>query len=328
MPNFLRQPTWLIVASSVLLAIIAVIRAFVAPSVVDTAAASGMPLSVWLEGAREFSPILYVALVVLAVVCCMVNVLSTSLYSIETGRRTTLPLQIWVLFGCGVVFPQHALTAYVAAFIMTMALKRVARSFKRSYSFGAVFSASFAFGILPLLYAPFAVLYALLPIVWTMTRRTLREFVVGGVGLILPLLATAYIELCRGGEFGHIFEVLGGELSGVNYLGVVRPSAFVFSVVVVWFAAALTITMTTLADSALLRTKPRTMCYVHSVLLVGLLVSVFLGGSDSSLVPSLAVLIALLSPNAFGRDWALVSTISCVAFAVIVVVYNIIALSA
>jgi hypothetical protein len=57
MPNFLRQPTWLIIASSVLLAIIAIVRAFVAPSVIDTAAASNLPLSVWLEGVRELSPV-------------------------------------------------------------------------------------------------------------------------------------------------------------------------------------------------------------------------------------------------------------------------------
>lgn len=327
MPNFLRQPTWLIVASSVLLAIIAIVRAFVAPSVIDTAAASNLPLSVWLEGVREFSPVLYVTLVILAVVCCMVNVLSTSLYSVESGRRTTLPLQIWVLFGCGVAFPQHALTAYVAAFILTIALKRVARSFKRSYSFGTVFSASFAFGILPLLYAPFVVLYGALPIVWTLTRRTLREFVVGGIGLILPLFATAYIGWCQGGEFGAIFDTIGNELSGVNYLTAIRPSAFVFSVIVVWFATALTITMTTLADSAMLRTKPRTMSYIHSILLVVLALSMFLGGSTSLPTASLAVLIALLSPNAFGRGWTLVSTISCVALLLIVVAYNIIALS-
>lgn len=328
MPNILRQPTWLIVASSVLLAVIAVVRAFVAPSAVDIAVASSLPLSEWLEGASELSPILYFVLVVMAIVCCMVNVLSTSLYSIEAGRRTTLPLQLWVLFGCGVVFPQNALTAYVAAFILSMALKNVARSFKRSYSFGAVFSASFAFGILPLLYAPFVVLYVVLPVVWTVARRTLRELVVSAVGMALPVLATAYVTWSMGGENGHIFGAIADSLTGTNALALARPSAFTFSVGVVWIIAALTLVMATLADSGRLRTKPRTMSYIHALLMIAMIVSMTFGGSGSTIIPSLAVLVALQSPNAFGRGWVLISSISCIAFAILVVVHNIVALFA
>lgn len=324
MPNILRQPTPLVVVTSVLLAIISIVRGVVAPSAIDAVGTGYMPLSEWMERLSELSPVLYIILTTLMVVCCMVNVLSASLYSIESGRRTTLPLQVWVLLGCGVVFPFRALTAYVTAFVLSIALKCVARSFKRSYSFGAVFSASFAFGLLPLFGASFAWLYLILPVMWTLARRTFREVVVGCVGVLLPLFSAAYIYWCRGEAFGLLFEMLyDGACSPLK----IALSGIQIGVVGVWVLTALMLSITMMANASSLRTKPRTMGYIHTLLLIVLLVSLVCGGG-SIVVPSMAVLVALLSPNALGRGLLTkILSMAYIVFAIVILAYNIFALS-
>lgn len=310
-----------VVVSSVLLAIVCVVRAFVAPTTIDIVGASRMPLAEWLEGVGSM-PALYVVLVVLAVVCCMVNVLSTSIYSIARGRRTTFPLLVWTLAGCGVVFPAQSLSAFVAAFVMTVALKNVARSFKRSYSFGAVFSSSFALGLLPLLHAPFVVVYAALPVVWTLTRRTLRELVVGVVGALMPLLSVAYILWIKGYGFGYLFSLLSNEAFGHDYKLLAGVGSMQGVALVMWLLVAVICMVVSLAGSATLRAKPRTMAYVHSLVLVALLLTLTMGGGTFMMIPTAAVCVALLSPNVFGRRLADYASILFLAFAIVVVFYN------
>lgn len=321
MPDFSRQPTPLIVVSSIFFLMLAVARVVASPSMVELAGENIMPLSVWLEGCRTTSMWLYVSLVGVALLACMIGVLRTSIFCVEVGRRSVLPLQMWVLVGCGVAFPQRALTAYVAAFIMTIALKSVARSFKRSYSFGPVFSASFAFGVLPLLYAPFVVIYPALGVVWAMCRRTFREFFVGVVGVLLPVLATSYIDWLSGGEGVQIFRALA---DGVVPSWSVELTVFQEVVLGVMLLQMVSMLVAFVLTASTLRAKPRVMGYVQLILGGALLLALVLGGDPIVLIPTLAVLMALLLPNVFGRRGvATLSSINYMLVVVVVLMYNI-----
>jgi hypothetical protein len=229
---------------------------------------------------------------------------------------------MWVLAGCGVLFPRHALTAYIAACVMTIALQATARSFKRSYSFGPVFTASFAFGVLPLLYAPFAVIYPVMGVVWTMCRRTLREFVVGVVGVLLPLLTTSYICWLSGGEATAIFRTL---IEGLTPSGVFEFTPLQMVVCGVMLLQMMSMAVALGLSASSLRAKPRIMSYVQLLLCGALLGALALGGYPVVMIPTLAVLMSQLTPNIFGRrrGVAVLSSTTYMLFVIVVLIYNI-----
>ncbi len=306
--NILRQSTPFVVISAVVLAVLGLVRGFVSPTSAEMLGASDMPLAVWLEGARDVGMGLYVPLVLLAVLFCMINTLSASLYSVDVGGRTTLPLQVWCVAGCCAVFPEQTLSSFVAAWLMTVVLKNVAKSYKRSYSFGAVFMASFAVGVLPLIYAPFVVLYGVLPVVWLLAKRTSREMMVGMVGGALPMLGAAYVYWACGGEFGYVFRLLYDEAVGYGYFGMIPFAVPQIVLLAMLLAVAVTFAVAMANSSGGMRSKARVTGYIHILMLVALAGSLLLGGSTLMLVPASAVAVALLSPKAFGRGFATLSS--------------------
>ena len=321
--NLLRQSSVISVVSAVVLAVLAVVRGFVAPVVAEGVGCSVMPLTMWLEGAREVGLGLYVPLVVVVIALCMVNTLSASLYNVDAGGRSTLPLQTWVLMGCCACFPVQSLSSFVAAWLMTIAMKQVAKAYKRSYSFGAVFIASFVMGMLPLIHAHFVVLLVLLPLVWLLTKRTSRELFVGVVGGVLPLFVASYVYWLQGEGFGTVFRMLGEGFGGANGFKMMHLGGLQIEVMAMWIAVAVMFSVGMIGSSASMRSKARVTGYLQIILLAVLAVTPLLGGGGAMMVPTLAVLTALLSPKAFGRGYAFWSSTIYTVFEASVVCYNI-----
>lgn len=321
--NILRQSTPFCVVSAIVLAVLAVVRGFVAPSAAEAVGASGMPLAVWIEGCRNVGLGLYVPLTLVAVFLCLVNTLSASLYNVDAGGRSTLPLQVWVLAGCCAAFPAQALSAYVGAWLMTVALKNIAKAYKRSYSFGPVFLASFMIGVLPLLYAPFAVLIVVLPLVWLLAKRTSRELLVGMLGTMLPLFITSYVGWVRGGHFGSVYRLLGAEFCREGLFQTESVGALQVAVMVAWMTLAVTFSLGVIASSRFMRSKARVTGYIHIMLLGVLICSMSVGGSGLVVVPVLAVLLSQLAPKAFGKSFASLSSVVYLLFAAAAVCYTI-----
>ena len=321
--NILRQSTPFCVVSAIVLAVLAVVRGFVAPSAAEAVGASGMPLAVWIEGCRNVGLGLYIPLTLVAVFLCLVNTLSASLYNVDAGGRSTLPLQVWVLAGCCAAFPAQALSAYVGAWLMTVALKNIAKAYKRSYSFGPVFLASFMIGVLPLLYAPFAVLIVVLPLVWLLAKRTSRELLVGMLGAMLPLFITSYVGWVRGGHFGSVYRLLGAEFCREGLFQTESVGALQVAVMVAWMTLAVTFSLGVIASSRFMRSKARVTGYIHIMLLGVLICSMSVGGSGLVVVPVLAVLLSQLAPKAFGKSFASLSSAVYLLFAAAAVCYTI-----
>ena len=309
--------------SAIVLAVLAVVRGFVAPSAAEAVGASGMPLAVWIEGCRNVGLGLYIPLTLVAVFLCLVNTLSASLYNVDAGGRSTLPLQVWVLAGCCAAFPAQALSAYVGAWLMTVALKNIAKAYKRSYSFGPVFLASFMIGVLPLLYAPFAVLIVVLPLVWLLAKRTSRELLVGMLGAMLPLFITSYVGWVRGGHFGSVYRLLGAEFCREGLFQTESVGALQVAVMVAWMTLAVTFSLGVIASSRFMRSKARVTGYIHIMLLGVLICSMSVGGSGLVVVPVLAVLLSQLAPKAFGKSFASLSSVVYLLFAAAAVCYTI-----
>ena len=321
--NILRQSTPFCVVSAIVLAVLAVVRGFVAPSAAEAVGASGMPLAVWIEGCRNVGLGLYIPLTLVAVFLCLVNTLSASLYNVDAGGRSTLPLQVWVLAGCCAAFPAQALSAYVGAWLMTVALKNIAKAYKRSYSFGPVFLASFMIGVLPLLYAPFAVLIVVLPLVWLLAKRTSRELLVGMLGAMVPLFITSYVGWVRGGHFGSVYRLLGAEFCREGLFQTESVGALQVAVMVAWMTLAVTFSLGVIASSRFMRSKARVTGYIHIMLLGVLICSMSVGGSGLVVVPVLAVLLSQLAPKAFGKSFASLSSVVYLLFAAAAVCYTI-----
>ncbi len=321
--NILRQSTPFCVVSAIALAALAVVRGFVAPNAAEAVGASGMPLAVWIEGCRNVGLGLYIPLTIVAVTLCLVNTLSASLYNVDASGRSSLPLQVWVLAGCCVAFPMQSLSAYIGAWLMTVALKNIAKAYKRSYSFGPVFMASFMIGVLPLLYAPFAVLIVVLPLVWLLAKRTSRELLVGMLGVMLPLFISSYVGWVRGGYFGSVYRHLGSEFCRGGLFQSEAVGTLQIAVMVAWMALAVTFSLGMITSSRIMRSKARVTGYIHIILLGVLICTMSVGGSGLVVVPTLAVLLSQLAPKAFGKRFASLSSVVYLLFAAAAVCYNI-----
>lgn len=314
------------VVVSALLLCLFVVRSMIAPLPTDAVGTTAMPLGELLGDFQRTHSVWGLLLSLLLVFLTVVNVLSASAHSTSLGMRSALPIQFFVVAGCGVVFPVDSLVAYFSAFMLTVALKRIARSYKRSYSFGDVFWSSFVVGLLPLLYAPSVFLVVVLPVVWLVCGRTLRETVVGVVGSLLPLLLAVYVLWIKFYPLDYLWWLLCTECFTYDFPWVANPYVAVSAALGGMFCVMTVVSLLSIRGH--LRAKARKTSYAYLVLLVTALLSMPLGGSGAIIVPVVAVLASMLSVNAFGLSLSKMSTVLYWSFLASTVVLSVASIAA
>lgn len=316
-----QSPPAVIILTTVLLAFYTV-RAFVAPAASDLVVGSVMPVGAWLTMFTTAHGVVARIISLFLVIITAINVLSASAHSTSVGMRNMLPFEAFVVGACGICMPAQSLTAYISAFLLTIAAKRIAVSYQRGYSFGDVFGFAFVVGLMPLIYAPMVVLLIAVPFVCMVTGRTFREGLVGLAGAFLPMLAASYIMWAAGDSFGALWQMLFNELFhtrgfdflsyGAALLPMTTGAAFIIICIVMMFA-----------NKGRLRTKARRSSYAYTIMLVGLCLAMLMPCGTPVVIPSFAVLLALLSVNGFVVGAKGTSSVAYWAFLVSTVVYGI-----
>ena len=106
--------------------------------------------------------------------------------------RSMVPLVLFVVSLCGIVFPVENPALLAALLMVVHATELMINSFRRSEQFGYVMRAAFWTALAALLVPHFVVVVVLLPIQWMLWQRSPREMFAGVLLLTVPLLMASF----------------------------------------------------------------------------------------------------------------------------------------
>ncbi|MFI3333283.1 MAG: hypothetical protein SNI51_06900 [Rikenellaceae bacterium] len=129
------------------------------------------------------------------------------------GGSTSLHLPLLGVLLWSTLLGGEPLLASLVLTLVVVALGSLYIASRGSGYISALFDASFALSILPLLYSPSIILWVAMPLILIFVGATLREWVVAVVGLMLPFCLVSYIYWLFGYDFLFVGESL---LSIVN----------------------------------------------------------------------------------------------------------------
>lgn len=111
---------------------------------------------------------------------------------------------IYTMTAYGIYIPLNSVSAAIAPLLLIASCAEMIASFRRSYQFGHLFKSAFYLGILPMIYAPSAILILLLPVALVLYDRTLREVIVAVAGVLLPFLLCSTGWWYAGESWGYL----------------------------------------------------------------------------------------------------------------------------
>ncbi len=206
-----------------------------------------------------------------------------------------------VVASCVVGTTDYLLTA-CAVIVMYQAMKSMSRFVMRTERFSDLSLAMLYFGVLPLIFAPAAILYVAMPLLMIAVRASWRDVVVCLASMLLAPFAVCYWNWCAGGEFSapaidiynRLFSVSGFRF--FEALNVVTILLLGVIIVMVVCAVALTI-----SDRYSIKSHSRVMLRFNA-LLMALLIAVFcLPSATATLFVLVAMPLAMFVPLFFVR---------------------------
>ncbi len=226
------------------------------------------------------------------------------------ASRNYLPAQIFLVGTGGIVVSGEALASLIAAWLLTLAVRQFVFSLHKEYRFTEVFHAGFYLGLIPLLYAPAAVLT--LPVAvaaLSIYRRGVREAIVCLAGLVLPVLAAGFIHWWAGQPLWFVFSELWrcivdrpGTMAGLP------PYSAVAVAVLVLMLTLVAIFWVPGHKKSVRKTQYKFIAHTSLVLLF-VLATAAIPGTSTTLAALVAVPCALCVPYAFPGKLATISTV-------------------
>ena len=186
--------------------------------------------------------------------------------------------------------------------VMLLAVKYMQRFIMRSGSFSDLSLSMLYFGLMPLIYAPAALLYAALPLLMLVVRASWRDELVTLASLLFPPAALCYWSWCAGkGFLQPAIEIYNSMLtpSEFSFFGTINPaSVLVLGVLLVMTLCAVTLVI---SDKYSLKVKSRVAMRFNG-LMIALLVAMFVMPScTATQFALLATPVAMMLPLIFVR---------------------------
>lgn len=111
---------------------------------------------------------------------------------------TVIGIPIFGIIASGILMSHEMLLSAAVLVVLLLATKYMLRYIMLSESYGDLSLSLLYFGLLPLLYAPMALLIPAMPVVLLLIKPYWRDWVTGVVSLLFPLLALCYWSWCGG----------------------------------------------------------------------------------------------------------------------------------
>lgn len=288
-PDVTRRPLAVMLLSAFPVCILGLLRHFLAPLPLEDLGMSSMPLAVsisrWAENHEAWNLILVVFSLFMSALFIARIMLQ---YSVVRSRNYVAV--ILYMYLATFLMPSQTLVGCLCGLVTTMGCMYAVRAFRKGYRFDAVFRSALWIGILPLLYAPMIVWILILPLLLAVLKRSLREIAVGMVALLLPFACMSYYYWCMGYDIGYLAWYMWNEATGYDYgFGISDfPLPVLVTVCVVCLTGLLSL-IVFYRNRTGMRARPYRIMLFFSVMMLLIVPSVFLGGSNAMTFPIFAV---------------------------------------
>ncbi len=307
-----RQSFPVSAAICTLLGVLFAVRYLLAPYPAEAPFSGGMPLAASLT--RFYVDLPWIATLCMAVILIwtLIIVIQLSVKFTPAGNRNYLSPQIFLVAAAGCVVPAEAPAAYIAAWLLVLSVRQFALSLHKGYRFAEVFRAGFYLGLIPLLYAPAAlVALVIAPAAMAIFRRSGREAVVCLTGLALPVPAAGFIHWAMGEQADFIYRELWrawmSPLSKEFFIDLMPR----LPIIVVGLVAILTLIGAgwALTHKKAIRKTQYKFVQLLSVLLCVAVASAFIPATSPTFMALIAIPAALCAPYAFAGKPSVLSTV-------------------
>ena len=190
-----------------------------------------------------------------------------------------------------------------AATVLTLlASKYIMRCIMRTGAYGDLSLSMLCFGALPLVFAPAAAIYVVMPLLVPAVRAKWRDWTVAVVSLAFPLFACCYVAWCRGGDFRAPAQQLYESMTapgGYVFLHTLNPAglALIGVILTMIFCAVSLI----ISDRYSLKVKSRAAMRFNALFALFLCGLFFLPSCTATIFALAAVPASILMPLIFVR---------------------------
>lgn len=161
-----------------------------------------MPLEKWMTGFFTGHPIwkeIYQGVISLLSIFSLSRILSRNMIYLE---RTFVPALIFPLVALGYATSAVTPVTLTVAFLLVFTVGNMINAYKREGNSSFFLHAAIALGFAPLIYAPAAVFFLLLPIGFILFRQNWRSVITASLCYFVPLALCSYILWGMGENFG------------------------------------------------------------------------------------------------------------------------------
>lgn len=289
-------------ATLILIVIVSTLRATMQPAGDEAVANTATPIGILLQNLQERIPTLS------AVVWAMTAIfagLSVGRYAAKYSiypAYTLMAIPVLGVTATAVMVSGDYLISSATLLLMLYATKYLHRGLMRSKSFGDLSLAMLCFGAIPLVFAPAAILVALLPLLVLVVHNSWREWVVTISSLLFPLAAVCYWSWCAGDRFIYPAEQIYTSLlaeSEFHLFSTLNPaSVLLLGVVITMVLCAVSLII---SDRYSLKVNSRAAMRFNSLLLAVCIGMFLLPSCTATTFAIIAVPVSMLVPLIFVR---------------------------
>lgn len=215
---------------------------------------------------------------------------------------TLMAIPVLGVMATAVMVSGDFLVSSVAMLLMLHATKYLHRGIMRSKSFGDLSLSMLCYGAIPLVFAPAAILYVVLPLLALVVHHSWREWVVTVSSLIFPPLAVCYWSWCAGEEFTtpieQIYTATLAE-SEFHLFSTLNPASIILlGVIIMMVLCAVSLII---SDRYSLKVNSRAVMRFNSLLLLSCMAMFLLPSCTATIFAIIALPVAMLVPLIFVR---------------------------
>ncbi len=219
-----------------------------------------------------------------------------------------LAVPLYAVLACGIFVGDDYLASALSALILARAMRNFCVACRNGYAFSALFRGALYLGLVPLITLSAWPLLLMLPLVTFLFKRTLREWIVALVGVVLPLGLLLYAHWAVTADYRMPWERMVQGLTAESGLSLFADASILLVVqLVVMLAATLWALFYYLSDIYAATSKARAILTAHLWLFLLCSVSLALPGASVGNLALLAIPMAMLLPFLFvrlKRSWA------------------------
>ena len=289
-------------ATLIVIAVIFTLRSSFFPAGDETIPNVSTPIGHLLQTVQQRVPILSAVIWALSIIVAGLN---AGRYGVRLSLYPAYTLMGISLFGVvatGVMTSGDYLLSASAMAVMLLAVKYIERCIMRSGSFSDLSLSMLYFGLLPLIYAPAALIYVAMPLLVLVARASWRDELVTLASLLLPPAALCYWSWCAGKEFLEpAIEIYNSMFtpSEFSFFGTINPaSVLLLGVLFVMTMCAVTLVI---SDKYSLKVKSRVAMRFNGLLLILLVAMFFLPSVTATQFALIAVPASMMLPLIFVR---------------------------